>query len=546
MIIHDLAQGSDAWHQFRLEHFGASEAAAMLGLSKKVKRDELLYMKKTGTAKEFSEWVQKNILDHGHEVEALARPIIEEEFGIDLYPVTCSEGKPSASCDGLTLDEETAFEHKQWNKELAENVLNGVLPDDHWPQCQQILLITGARRVIFVVSDGTPGNMVKMEVFPDYDKFNQILDGWAQFQKDFDAYVPVIHPEKPEAQAVMGLPALSIETIGSIAVIHNLESFGKELNEFIQKIDLEPTDDQGFANAEYAAKILRQAEQALEAAEASSMAQTPGVDEMRRLVAFQKETARKMAIALEKMVKFRKQQIKDEALTKVVALYNAYVEALQEELKPGNMYCPSPDFWGAAKNKRTLASLHDALNTTLANGKIAADAAAKEIRVKLAWYKDAAKGYEILFSDLQFAILKPADDFQLLVTSRIEQHKFTERKKIEEGARALILAEEQKKAEAAAEAEAEFKAQMTAALAPQVPKQPEPAKPAQIVVKTAPSGTSKALMLRARHELSEILRLYKDIEELAGIMCEINRFMESNRSPLQIIEETAHYQAETA
>jgi len=41
-VIHNLIQGSPEWHQFRLEHDGASEAAAMLGLSKKVPRNELL------------------------------------------------------------------------------------------------------------------------------------------------------------------------------------------------------------------------------------------------------------------------------------------------------------------------------------------------------------------------------------------------------------------------------------------------------------------------------------------------------------------------
>lgn len=73
--VHDLIQGSDEWHRFRLDHFGASEAAAMLGLSPHVKRGELLRMKHTGQPKEFSDWFQKNILDNGHAVEALARPM---------------------------------------------------------------------------------------------------------------------------------------------------------------------------------------------------------------------------------------------------------------------------------------------------------------------------------------------------------------------------------------------------------------------------------------------------------------------------------------
>lgn len=76
-IIHDLAQGSEEWAQFRLTHFGASEAGAMLGVSTKIKRTELLHMKVVGTAKEFSEFVQTRILDKGHEVEAMARPSLK-------------------------------------------------------------------------------------------------------------------------------------------------------------------------------------------------------------------------------------------------------------------------------------------------------------------------------------------------------------------------------------------------------------------------------------------------------------------------------------
>jgi predicted phage-related endonuclease len=75
----------------------------MLGISTLVTRTELLHMKATGTAQEFSDWVQKNILDYGHQVEALARPLVEELIGEDLYPVTCSDGRLSASCDGLTM-----------------------------------------------------------------------------------------------------------------------------------------------------------------------------------------------------------------------------------------------------------------------------------------------------------------------------------------------------------------------------------------------------------------------------------------------------------
>ena len=187
---HNLIQGTDSWHQFRLEHNGASEAAAMLGLSLTTKRTELLRMKKTGLAKEFSDWVQRNVLDHGHAVEALALPIIEQIVGEELYPSTLSDGRESASCDGLTIAGHIAAEHKQWNARIAGLVADGILPEEHEPQCQQVLMVSKADKLLFVVSDGTAERMVYMWVYPDPVWFDRLRAGWRQFDADLAAYEP--------------------------------------------------------------------------------------------------------------------------------------------------------------------------------------------------------------------------------------------------------------------------------------------------------------------------------------------------------------------
>jgi len=217
----DLIQGSDAWCAFRLDHDGASEAAAMLGLSKKVQRNELLCVKHTGLPREFSDWVQENILDRGHAVEALARPIVEEIIGEDLFPVTCSDGRISASCDGLTLRKRIAFEHKQHAAELAASVGREELPEEHAPQCQQVLMVTGAERLIFVVSDGTIDNLVYMWVYPDQVWFDRIRAGWQQFHIDLENYVPPEAVQEVVASPTLNLPAVSVQVKGAIELISN-------------------------------------------------------------------------------------------------------------------------------------------------------------------------------------------------------------------------------------------------------------------------------------------------------------------------------------
>lgn len=446
IIFHDFAQGSQPWLQFRLTKFGASEAAAMLGLSKKVTRTELLHMKHTGTPKEFSDWVQKNILDYGHEVEALARPIVEETvLHAELYPVTCSLGDLSASCDGLTMDNPVAFEHKQWSEQLAASVRDQVLPEEHMPQCQQIMMVTGAEKVLFVVSDGTADRMVHMEVLPDEEWFDRIRAGWAQFEKDLAEYVPVVHAGKPQAEAIMQLPALAVQIRGEV-LTSNLPAFTSAAERFLANIKTELETDEDFSNAEETVKFCDRAEKDLELAKKSAIAQTTSIDELLRTIDYVKDELRAKRLLLTNLVKTQKEAIKGRILADARLKFADHLAAIESEIKPIRLVYAQPDFQGAIKNKRTLASLHDAVDSTLANAKIATDAIAKDVRAKLAWYKENAVGYEMLFADLDRIIYKPADDFQMLVKNRINQHKADEAKKLEVE-RERIKAEERKKAE---------------------------------------------------------------------------------------------------
>jgi predicted phage-related endonuclease len=303
--IHNLLQGSDDWHAFRFNHHGASEAAAMLGLSKKVTRSELVRMKATGLAKEFSDWVQENILDYGHEVEALARPFAEKIIGDDLYPATLSLGRESASCDGLNMAETIGFEHKQWNAELAASVRAEVLPEEHQPQVQQQLLVTGAEKWLFMASDGTDENMVWMWVYPDTAWFARIVAGWEQFDIDVANYTQVDIAEKPAAEPIAALPALVVQTEGKV-VSSNLVAYKAAAEKFIAKINTKLETDEDFANAENTVKYCGEAEDKLELAKAAALAQTATIDEVMRTVDHIKAQFRAKRLELEKLVKTRR------------------------------------------------------------------------------------------------------------------------------------------------------------------------------------------------------------------------------------------------
>lgn len=464
MKIHELIQGSDEWAAFRLTHHGASEAAAMLGLSKKTTRSELLHMKHTGTPKEFSDWVQKNILDYGHEVEAMARPIIEDLIGEDLYPVTCSNedegGILSASCDGLTMGYDTAFEHKQWSAELAASVATGILPDEHMPQCQQIMLVTGAKRVIFTVSNGTPENCVHVEVLPDPAWFVRIEAGWAQFERDLADYVPPDVKQAIVAEAVQALPAVSVQISGQIDVRDNFKAFETALRDFLDnKLIREPQTDQDFADLDLQIKAMKKAEEMLGAAESMMLAQIQSVDEAKRQKDMLSKLVRDNRLMAEKLLESEKARRRDEKVEAARKAFSTHVAELQREISSVRLEVDVPYFAGVIKGLKTMTSIQDKIDTALANGKIAADQQAADIRTKLGWINANAAEYRALLTDLQQLIAKPLDDFKLAVTARIDAHKKAEQERLD-AERARIRAEEEAKAKD--EAEAKLRAEQQA------------------------------------------------------------------------------------
>lgn len=456
-IQHDLVQGSDGWHQFRLEHDGASEAAAMLGLQlKKTTRAELMFAKHTGIAKEFSRYVQEKILDGGHEAEALARPIIEEMIGESLYAVTYSYGRLSASCDGLTASDQVAMEHKRWNKELAASIAAGILPDEYMPQCQQVMYVTGAEKLLFVCSDGTRENMVSMWVYPDQAWVDRINAGWAQFHRELETYTPPEVIPAAVARPTLDLPIPLIEASGAIAIQSNLTEFGRMLNAFIENIPKKPDSDQDFADCKAALTKLKAAEDALEAGEARALAQLTDIDAMRREKKLYFDLSRTTRLALEKLVVEREKAIKVEIMQAGKDKLAAHIHTLNKRLATATMPEIPADFAAAIKGKRTVTGLRDGVEALVTQKILEASAIADKIQINLNEI-DANKEYAFLFNDRATLLMKANDDLKLVIRMRISDHLAAEERRLAEE-REKIRREEEAKAAAKLRAEQEAEA----------------------------------------------------------------------------------------
>lgn len=454
MNIIEVVQGSDEWKAVRAKHFCASEAAAMLGCSKFMSRSELLKQKYTGIVPEVDANKQR-IFDAGHASEAAARPVVEARLSDELYPVTCTldvEAMPLlASLDGINLSGERIWENKLYNASLETAIIEGELSDHYWPQLEQGLLVSGADTCYFTTSDGTEKATIGMWYDSISERRAQLIAGWRQFSYDLANYQHIEHIPAAVAAPTRDLPALSIQVQGSISLIDNLAVFGERLKTFVAEIDMNPSDDQGFANAEAAVKTLQNAQDALESAEASALAQTSSIDEMRKTVKLYADTARTTRLMLEKMVKARKESIRIEIMQGGKDALTEHVATLNKRL--GRAYMPviAADFAGAIKGKKTIASLRDAADTELARCKIEANAQADKIEINLNTLRELAKDHAFLFADTGSLVMKADDDLIALIKVRITEHQAAEAAKME-AERVRIQAQEEAKAKAAQDA----------------------------------------------------------------------------------------------
>jgi putative phage-type endonuclease len=462
MKILNLVQGSPEWKAHRATAFNASDAPAMLGISKYKTRAQLIKERATGIVPEVDDSTQRRFND-GHRFEALARPLAEEIIGEELSPVTGERDEYSASFDGITFDQTVIFEHKTMNDDLRavllrDGVTGADLDEQYQVQMEHQLTVSDAEKCLFMATKwGANDELLECLhcwYYPNQALRNRIGAGWVQFKKDVAAYVPSEVKEMPKAEVTIDLPALFVHAKGEITT-HNMDEFGNALTaKLAETRAIALVTDQDFSNAKEAAKKFRDTAKAIALSKEQMLAQTETIGEAARKMDAWAKDLNATALQLEKDVEREDKAKKETMVLKAYAEFRAHVDALEAETRPIKISVTQPDFAAAIKGKRNYASMQDAVDTALAMAQIRADEAASDVRFKLEWCKLNAAGHHALFPDLQTLMSKPMEDFTLTITSRIEKQKADDAAKLE--AETLrIRAEEEAKATAKAKADAE-------------------------------------------------------------------------------------------
>lgn len=523
-------QGTPEWHALRAKHFTASEAAAMLGTSKYTTRSELLRQKATGIVPEVDAFKQA-LFDKGHEAEADARLIIEVETGEEFYPVTGTleiDGLPLlASFDGLTLDDETTWEHKLFNAQLAEYILtNQDVPDTHWPQLEQGLLVSGATVCIFTVSDGTTDRMASIRYRSKPERREALIAGWRQFAEDLKNFKYV--EEKPEVVVapIEDLPALKVEITGRV-LSSNLAQWKDVVVARIQAINTDLKTDEDFAIAEKTVKFLDDGEKRVDLVKTQAQSQSADLDTLFRTLDSMKAEMRAKRLELEKLVKARKDAIRVEIAQEAKDALADHISSLNKRTNAALIEA-SADFAGAMKGKKTVSSLREAVGNELARAKTETSMMADKIESNLQLMAQHSE-YQFLFHDSRQLLIKTNEDLLAVIENRIAKHKADEAARLE-AETARIRAEEERKAKAEAqkvidEAARLAQAQIDAerALAAQQKAEAERAQTQQQApqaVVAAPEPVQQPQPITARHGTSQRETMRRKIDAALDAMDE--------------------------
>jgi len=436
-----LIQGTPEWEAHRAVHRNASEASIMLGEFPDVKRSELLRVRATGVAKEINSFLQR-IFDDGHRFEALARPIAEEIIGDELYPCVGVDGIYSASFDGLTLLEDTAFEHKTLNNRLREAMVEGCtgtdLPIYHQIQMEQQCMVSGAATVLFMASTwDDAGNLIEERhcwYTPNPELRARIEAGWKQFEADLLTYEPQEYIPAPAGRTPDQLPALHVEVTGMVTA-SNLAEWEKAAVSLFKGINRDLKTDQDFADADKTVKWCGDIEDQLKAAKQHALGQTASIDALFRTIDRISEEARQTRLTLSKLVEARKTALRAEIVDagrQAVLTHYQQINATLGQHALGVPPSLTAELGAAIKGKKTIAGLKEAVDVAVANLKIAASQFADQVRTNIQII-DAAGVYSTLFADrVALCASKAPDDLRNLMAARISEHKIAEDRRLEE------------------------------------------------------------------------------------------------------------------
>lgn len=469
----ELKQGSKEWIAHRLNHFNASDAPAMLGVSSHESRTD--FMKRLAYIENDPSRFQQTIFDKGHKYEALARPMAEKIIGEDFYPVvgvSTTYPKLAASFDGMTILGNVIFEHKTLNANIkavafdadTKEIINALqIAEMYLVQMEQQLLVSGAEKCLFMATKWDAENLIDYRYFyyfSDAVRREKIIAGWVAFEADYIEFKKTYElPKLVEPKQLDILPSLRVEVKGEV-VASNIADFEVKAFAVLNSIKKNLVTDQDFIDATETVKWCKDIVEKITASKKAVLNQTAGISELLETLEKIGKKTDKIRIGLTNLIDSEKESRKIELIKE----YREKIEVALNQFEIETRYSApvlSDNFANCIKHKRTLDSMRDSLFARTQELLAIIEVEKKTVLKNVEYFKTINPVYANLIDKTKIIRL-PYDNFVLIVEANIAriQKQFDDQAKLEVENKAKLEAELKAKIEAEKLRKAESKKQL--------------------------------------------------------------------------------------
>jgi len=194
----------------------------------------------------------------------------------------------------------------------------------------------------------------------------------------------------------------------------------------VHSINITLITDEDFAVATEDAKLLKKAEKAIQDAKIRAIKQTEEIQLLFNALDQVSEQARQARLSLERQIKFRKQQIRDELITSSITQVQAYINRKPQIFSQldNSKYLQRYQYELAIKGKYSIVIIRNVLNSLVQNLKNAIDQDSKQVLHNYAIIEAVAPQDRLLFQDFDYLVSLPEKELRLTIENRIV--KFSE------------------------------------------------------------------------------------------------------------------------
>lgn len=215
--------------------------------------------------------------------------------------------------------------------------------------------------------------------------------------------------------------ALQIQLTGEVTET-NFEEWKKDLLAQIASSKRELKTDDDFAIAESDVKAIKAGEKTLKAAKQSALDQAAAIQKLFSAIDEVTEEARQARLALERQIKSRKEEIRDEIVVDGMRLIESHLAEQDDTFNAVNQerFMDRQTLENFTKGKRSASSMQKAINVAVANvkEKIAHKSASIASNQKILDAIDTK--YRSIFQDPNTLLGLPDDELQLTIRKRID------------------------------------------------------------------------------------------------------------------------------